>query len=205
MVDRHVQRRAEFCAPFDETLVLPCINQVKADAVETGARDVKGRLRFGHRVQAAEPPQVGIVQRLNPHRYTIYTSVTIPLKPSGFDRPWIGLKRDLDVIGGRPVLACAFDDLGYGFGLHQTGCSAAEKDRVQQTIRRLCRYAVEFGQQRMSPPHLIDACGDMAVEIAIGALRLAERPVHVEAETPQAPVVSQNSPRRKPEPPWRDG
>jgi hypothetical protein len=41
---------------------------------------------------------------------------------------------------------------------------------------------LEFPQQGIAPAPLIDAVADMAVEIAIGAFRLAERPMHIDAE-----------------------
>src|SRR3546814_480276 len=42
---------------------------------------------------------------------------------------------------------------------------------------------IDLAEQRVPPAWLVDGSADMAVEVAIGAFRQAERPMHVNAET----------------------
>src|SRR3954465_14006753 len=74
------------------------------------------------------------------------------------------------------------DDGAHGLGLHQRGRAAAEEHRLDAAVRRLARGMLEFRQQRPAPARLVDARAHMAVEVAVGTLRFAERPVDVNAE-----------------------
>ena len=103
-------------------------------------------------------------------------------KPLGLDRGRVGLQRDLDVGGERPAVGRAVDDRRHRRGLHQRRRAAAEEDRAQRAARRQRREMVELGHQRPGPAPMVDAAADMAVEVAIGAFGLAERPVDVERE-----------------------
>ena len=49
----------------------------------------------------------------------------------------------------------------------------------------------DFGLERLKPAGLVDAGGDVAIEVAVGAFRLAEGPVYIQAEASVAPVVHQ--------------
>src|SRR5262249_6800372 len=65
---------------------------------------------------------------------------------------------------------------------HQRRRAAAEEDRGQPAARCLIREMVELGEQRAAPARLVDLRPHMAVEVAIGAFRPAERPVHIKRE-----------------------
>ena len=62
------------------------------------------------------------------------------------------------------------------------GVPPAEEHAGDLRLRQKRGKMVELVQQRAPPPRLIDALPDMAVEVAVGALGEAERPVHVEGE-----------------------
>src|SRR6185437_1003259 len=91
-------------------------------------------------------------------------------------------QRDLDVARGVPQLARAVDQGSDGFGRHQRGRAAAEEHRLDPAIRCLARGVLELGQQRPAPAGLLDAVAHMAIEVAVGALRFAEGPMHVDAK-----------------------
>ena len=74
------------------------------------------------------------------------------------------------------------DDGGCGLGRHQRGRAAAEEDAGDRRPRQQRREVIELAQQRAPPPGLIHTLPDMAVEVAVGALGEAERPVDVEGE-----------------------
>src|SRR5690606_23949092 len=51
----------------------------------------------------------------------------------------------------------------------------------------LVGMAVDLGDERARPAGMVDHVADMAVEVAVRALRPAERPVHVDAEAGLCP------------------
>ena len=167
---------------------------IKADAIKTAACDVKGCTRLFDGMNAAQATQIIVVQRLYPHGDTIYASITITGKSSRLDRTWICLKRDLDVVGKGPVLACRFNHGGDRIRMHQRGCATAKEDGIQQAIRKQLAHAAQFGLIGGHPGRLIDLGNHMAIEVAIGAFGLTERPMHVETKAPVAPIIHQNTP-----------
>ena len=56
--------------------------------------------------------------------------------------------------------------------------------KIERSVRpgRELGEMVELGHQRPGPARMVDAAADMAVEVAVGAFGLAERPVDVERE-----------------------
>src|SRR5687768_15144951 len=67
--------------------------------------------------------------------------------------------------------------------LHQRGSTAAEEDRGEPAAGEQAPFVGEVGEQGVAPFVLVDCRTDMAVEVAIGALADAERPVDVEGES----------------------
>src|SRR5689334_16324268 len=74
------------------------------------------------------------------------------------------------------------DQPGHSGRRHQRGCAATEKHAVEPAPSRGPGVVIELRQQGGSPALLIYALAHMAVEIAIGAFRTAERPVDVDAK-----------------------
>ena len=76
------------------------------------------------------------------------------------------------------------------FSLHQRGGAAAEEDGVQHAAWVSAPNAVDLEPRTLAAS--VDWStlgGDMAVEVAVGALRLAEGPVQIQAEPGVAPVL----------------
>ena len=70
-----------------------------------------------------------------------------------------------------------------GRRLHQRRRAAAEKNRRHGAAAGAPRGGGDFGREGAHEPLLVDAAmADMAVEIAIGALRQAERPMDIDPE-----------------------
>src|SRR5690606_3977969 len=69
-----------------------------------------------------------------------------------------------------------------GFWSHKRGRAAAEEDTRDLPPGRRLGRVVELGEQGPPPARVIDRRADMAVEVAIGALRQEEGPVNVDAE-----------------------
>src|SRR5690606_3032548 len=65
---------------------------------------------------------------------------------------------------------------------HERRGAAAEEDRAQRTRPDLVGMAVDLGEERARPAGMVDRAADVAVEVAVRALRPAERPVHVDAK-----------------------
>ena len=78
--------------------------------------------------------------------------------------------------------AIALEDRGGGGGRHQRRRAAAEEDAGDRPPGRFRGEAVELGEVGAAPALLVDAVADVAVEVAVGALRAAERPVDVDGE-----------------------
>jgi hypothetical protein len=71
VIGRHGKRFAQFRAPILGRLLLPGIDQVETHPGKGPSGDIEGLARFGHTVQPAEPPQIGVVQGLDAHGDTI--------------------------------------------------------------------------------------------------------------------------------------
>src|SRR5438874_13797805 len=81
------------------------------------------------------------------------------------------------------MLADRIQDGADGLRLHQRGCAATEKDRRDGASRRARRRRLDLTRKRTGKSFLVDRrVADMAVEVAIRALRQAERPMYIDAE-----------------------
>ncbi len=183
-----VERAVQFVAPGGEGLVLAGVDQVDGDAVEGGLCDGDGICGLVHAVHPAEAAEVLRVKRLNSKGNAVDTGFGVTVEPGGLDAAGVGFEGDLDVIRQRPGGADAVKDALDGGGFHQGGRAAAEEDGVQDAALGQGTDAVDFGFERLQPPGLVDTGGDVAVEVAVGAFRLAEGPVEIEAEAGVAPI-----------------
>ena len=177
-------RALELGAPRLRRLARPRVDEIERIALERRARDLHRIERFLRGVQPAEFLQRRIVERLHAERHAIDAGRAIAAKARRLDAGRIGLERDLDVGRDRPVLADRVEDRADG----RRAASATACRRPRRWSRRCARrYALggrgDLGREGAHVALLVDAgVAHMAVEVAIRALRQAERPVHVDAE-----------------------
>ena len=188
MVDGHRQGATEFGTPIRQGLVLAGIDQIETDPVKTVAGHGERPLGLRHRMQPPQRLQVGVVQRLNAHRHPVDPRLAIGAKAARLDRRGVRLQRHFGVIAHRPGGADPVQDGRDQFRVHQAGGAAAEKHGLQDAALGICTNPVNFGKVGCLPARLVNLCRDMAVEIAIGALRLAKRPMQIQAKAAVAPV-----------------
>ena len=100
----------------------------------------------------------------------------------------IGLERHLDVAARRAQCRSAASITAATVaGAISEGVPPPKKIEVEPPARRQRALVIELGEQRLAPARLVDRLADMAVEVAIGALGQAERPVDVEGEAGPGP------------------
>ena len=156
------------------------------------SKDVRRKHRIGHvqrgqrlgdRMLAAEVLEVDIVQRLDPERNPIDARAFEAAKARGLDAGGIGLQRNLDIRGEAPMFGDGVEYRRDGGGQHQRRRAAAEKHGVHHAARRQGGAMGDFRAKGFDEAILVDiATAHVAVEIAVGAFRQAERPVHIDAE-----------------------
>ena len=105
----------------------------------------------------------------------------IAAKPLGFDAGRIGFERDLRLFIEAPGGGDRVDDALHGLRGHQRGGAAAEKHRSHRPARRKPRPMGDFGLERREIARFVDSpAAHVAVEVAIGAFRQAERPMDID-------------------------
>ena len=135
-------------------------------------------------MQAAERGQRGIVERLHAQRDAIDAGRAVAAKPRRLDRGGIGLERHLDVGRQFPVARDRIENGADGRGLHQRGGAAAEKNAHRLSVGNARGGRRNFRRKRAHEARFVDrGVAHVAVEVAIGTLRQAKRPMHVDAET----------------------
>ena len=139
------------------------------------------RLRRG--MSPAEEGQRMVVEGLHPERQAVDARRPERLEPPGLDRRGIGLQGDLDRAADRPVPAHRGDQVGHRSRVHQRRRAAAEEDAGHRAAAGLSGEVGELAHEGGAPPALVYGPGDVAVEVAIGTLGQAERPVDVDPET----------------------
>ena len=173
----------ELGRPGFDRLARARVDQIERIALEIRARDGNGFERFLRRVQATEFLQRRVVERLHAERDAVDAGRAIAAKARGFDAGRIGFQRDFDVGRDRPVFADGVEDRLHRLGLHQRRRAAAEENRRYRAAGHARRGRRDLGFERAHEARLVDAAvAHVAVEVAIGALRQAERPVHVDGE-----------------------
>ena len=126
---------------------------------------------------------IGIVHGLHAKRHPVDTGRPVAAEAFSLDAGWIGLQRDLDMRVHRPVPADGIQDGADGGGLHERWRAAAEEDGGDGALRREFGAMGDLrGEGRNETGLIHRRMADMAVEVAIGAFRGAERPVHIDTE-----------------------
>ena len=173
------QRAGKLRLPLRRGLAGQGIDQIERDPRKVLLGDLKRRDTLSGVMQPPEETQRGIVERLQAERHPVDPGLGQRRIVCGLDRGGIALQCDLDPVGKAPQL----------FGLtqqsldqrrrHQAGGAAAEEDRFKPFATGQLMLAAHVGQQRGLPFGMVNRGPDMAVEVAIGALCEAERPVDV--------------------------
>ena len=170
----------KFGAPRCNRLPRPRIDEVERVTREDRARHRYGVERFLCRVQTAEFLQHRVVECLYAERDAIDAGRAIAAEAGGFDAGRIGFERDFDIRRDGPVLADSVEDRLHGLRLHQRRRAAAKKNGRDSAARHTLRGRGKLGFESAQEARLVDAAvTDVAVEIAVGAFRQTERPVHV--------------------------
>ena len=188
LVEREVlggaaDRLFELRRPSGGRLPGPGIDEVEGEALEMRRRDPHGGERLGGRMRAPEPAQVGVVQRLHAERDPVDAGGAIAREALGLDAGRIGLERDLGPFLDAPRRVDRPEDRADGRGRHQRWGAAAEEHARHGAPRRQRRPMRDLAPVGCDEPRLIHGFAPhMAVEIAIGAFREAERPMHIDAE-----------------------
>jgi hypothetical protein len=144
VVGRHGKRFPEFRAPILGRLLLPGIDQVETHPGKGPSGDIEGVARFGHTVQPAEPPQIGVVQGLDTHGDTIDACLPKRFEPVGLDGGRVRLEGYLHIVGEGPRRPRGVEDGADDLGLHERRCSAAEEDAAQDARARFPGNASDF-------------------------------------------------------------
>ena len=175
--------RLSSAAQAVERLARPRVDQIERVALEVRARHRDGVERLLRRVQAAELLQRDIVERLHAERDAVDAGGAIAAEARGLDAGRIGFQRHLDVGRDAPVLGDGVEDRLHRRRLHQRRRAAAEENRRHRAAGHARGGRGDLGFERAHEARLVDAAvAHVAVEVAIGALRQAERPVHIDGE-----------------------
>ena len=93
----------------------------------------------------------GIVQGLKPKRHTIDACCGQVCKSGGFNRRWVGLECNLDVIRKAPKLFCCLYQGGHCGWRHERRGSPSKKDRSDRPPLQLVRLVRYVRQQCTAP------------------------------------------------------
>ena len=124
-----------------------------------------------------------VAETLHAERDAIDARLAVAPETFRFHTGRVGLQRDFGVAGNRPVRRDGVENARHRSGLHQRGRAATEEDRVDRAFAAQRAHMGEFALIGLHEDLLVNRLvADMAVEIAIGALGRAERPVDIHAE-----------------------
>ena len=171
----------ELGRPGGRRLARPRIDEIERVALEIRARHRDRVERFLRAVQAAQLFQRGIVECLHAERHAVDAGGAIAAEARCFHAGRIGFQRHLDVGRDAPVFADGIENGLHRRRLHQRRRAAAEEDRRNGAAGHARGGRGDLGFERAHETRLVDtAMAHVAVEVAIGALRQAERPVHID-------------------------
>ncbi len=175
---------AQLVLPRGERLPGPRVDEIEREAIERRARDLDRRLGLGDRMNAAERFQDVVAQRLHAERHAIDARRAIAAEARRLDAAGIGFERDLGIRLDAPQRSDLIEDRGDRLRLpsamacrRRRRCSKRSRGPVR------ARSVHQLAQEGGAKARLVNAAEtDVAVEVAVGALLGAERPVHVDAE-----------------------
>ena len=177
------ERPPELARPIARRLPRPRVDEIEGIAVEHAAGDADRVKRLARRMQAPELGQRRVVERLHAERYAIDAGGAVAAETRRLDAGRIGFERHLDVGRDAPMPRDGIEHGGDRRRLHQRGRAAAEEDRGDGPARHARGSRRDLRRERAHEARLVDAgVAHMAVEVAIGTFRQAERPMDVDAE-----------------------
>ena len=187
LIDREMLRvprqdLVELVPPGAPVLAGPGVDQVAGDPGKALAGQRQGGQRLGRVVAPPQEAQGVVVERLDAEREAVDPGPPEAVESGRLGRGRVGLQGDLDLGRQGPVLR---DPVQHGLGgarRHQRGRAAAEEHAGHPAPLRFGSEMVQLAQQGAPPQRLVDRGPDVAVEVAVGALGAAERPVDVDRQ-----------------------
>ena len=187
-VHRHVRRRElagalQSAPPLFESLVGQPVHQVDAHVVEAGVRGegvcVGGLLG---RVPSPEQPQQSVVESLHADAQAVDAAAQVCRQLALAKVAGIGLECDLGVRAHPERATHRGHHLFYAFGGQIRGSAAAEEHAGQRRAAQGVAPHGDFPAQCVAVRRNQRLNGRVGVEVAVGALGLAEGYVDVEGE-----------------------
>src|SRR5690606_25338845 len=122
-------------------------------------------------------------QRLNAERDAVDACGAVSAESLRLDRGGVRFQRHLDTVGDGPAGRDRVEDGADRLGLHQGRRAAADENGRYRARAGAAAHGGDLSGEGCGEALLVDRLvADMAVEVAIGALGRAERPVDVDAE-----------------------
>ncbi len=177
------KRLAKLAAPGLGGLAGAGIDQIEAEALECFTCNSYPRLRLGGGVQPAQCLQLAVVERLHAERHAVDARRPVAAEAGSLHARWVRLQRDFGAGSDGPMVPDGIEDGADRRRAHQRGCAAAEEHAGDGSAAPHGGPVAELAPVCGEEARLIDAARPhVTVEVAIGALGGAERPMHVDAE-----------------------
>ena len=182
----HANQRLDTLLPVVARLLRQPHHQVEADVVDARSPRLAngGNCPVG-RMNAAQPFQLGLPERLDPEAYAIDTGGAKPFHPFGRRRLGVGFEGDLRAVGEREGVATRGDQEADLVGIQERRGAATEEDGVGGAPARAGAANLRFECLDIAP--LQRRLEETAVEVAVVADGAAERDVEVEPERRHQP------------------
>lgn len=171
-------------------------HQIRVDA----RKDAHGLLERTERgrpvVNAPEPFQRRVVKTLNPERQTIDAGLGIGFELRLVGRSGVRLHRDFRVRGDGHARTDSVKKRRETLRTHEGRRSAPEVDCLDFPTARESSFPFEFAKERLDITLLGDRPRRVRIEIAVGTLSHAPRPVHVERQRNRQGIQRHAQPQR---------
>ena len=181
MLGRERERGVEVCLPARHRLLGQTVDEVEAQIVKARGASVLHRadgLRV--RVDAPDAPQLRVVRGLHPEREAVEACIVqLPQGGNILRAVGVGLERDLRAGGDAVALKNRVQKAAQAVGAEIARCAAAEVNGVYGAVRRALPPRGELRGQRGDVSVHLSLGARQGVEVAVNALRLAERNVDV--------------------------
>ncbi len=162
----------------------PAPDQIERKARKDVGGEAHRRARLRRRVAAAEKAKGVIVQRLHADRQSVYARLPKASKTRRLGGGRVCFQRNLYAGVDRPARGDAIENRPGRRRVHQRWRAAAEEYAADRPAECFRRYPVQLAKIGVTPSGLVDAVADVAIKVAVGALRAAERPVDVDGQSP---------------------
>ena len=181
MLGRERERGVEVCLPARHRLPGQTVDEVETQIVKARGAGVLHRadgLRV--RVDASDAPQLRVVCGLHPEREAVEACIVqLPQGGNILRAVGVGLERDLRAGGDAAALKNRVQKAAQAVGAEIARCAAAEVNGVYGAVRRALPPRGELHGQRGDVSVHLSLGARQGVEVAVNALRLAERNVDV--------------------------